>query len=232
MKSMKLKTVLTVCGLLLAAVLGGCSVAPATGAAEETQQTADKEVSQAESGANEAKEAVKKKALAAYREILEAAPALEGEHTELADASFDYDQNLELFGAHYELFALSDLNQDGIPELIALSTVNFRWTPVSVYTYADGKAALLKDPSDPGAHGTFEQRSTANGAYITYICGENHIHSVWRGTGPTGEAEEENRAYALEGTTLTAIDCTAGESESTIYFGDIAKANTADSLLP
>ena len=230
MQNMKLKTILLVCSLFLATALGGCSTAPSTESVDEPQKTTNQETAQAESGTNESKEALQEKALLAYQEILKAAPAIEGEHVELADASFDYDQNLELFGNHYELFALSDINRDEIPELITLSTVNFRWTTVSVYTYADGAAALLKDPLDPEAHGTFEQRSTANGAYFTYLCEGNHIHSVWRGTNPMGEAEEENRAYALEGTTLTAVDCTAGESGNTIYFSDIARANTAENV--
>ena len=204
---MKQKTILLVCALSLAAVLGGCRMASPTEPIPTGNAAAQ--------------------ALSAYRDILKAAPAIEGEHGELADASFDYEQNLMMFGSHYDMFALSDLDQDGIPELIAQSTVNFRWAPVSVYTYADGKAVLLTDPLDAQAHGTFEQRSTANGAYLTYLCEENHIHSVWRGTNPMGEAVEENRAYALAGTALSAVDCTAGENEHTVYFSDIAKKNTA-----
>lgn len=201
---------------------------------EDTQETTTKDVSQetvqAQSEAGESKDELKVKALLAYQEILKAAPAIEGEHEELEDAAFDYDQNLQMFGNHYDAFAILDINQDGIPELIALSTVNFRWTPVSVYTYADGNAVLLKDPADGGAHGTFEQSSTANGTYTTYICGENHIHSVWRGTNPMGDAEEENHAYVVEGTTLTATDCSVGENGNTIYFSDIAKENVAENV--
>ena len=206
---MKLKYALLVCSLSLAILSGGCGTAP----------SAQPNTSTAESLAE---------AMLSYQQILKAAPAVEGEQAALADASFGYDENLKMFGNHYDLFALSDINQDGTPELIALSTVNFRWAPVSVYTYVDGNAVLLKDPLNSEAHGTFEQRSTANGAYLTYICEENHIHSVWRGIGPTGEAAEENCAYALEGAVLTATGCTVGESEKTIYFSDIAKVNSAE----
>ena len=205
---MKFKYFLMACCLLLAAVLCGCATAPAV--EPDGDVSAD--------------------ALSAYQEILKAAPAIEGEHKELIDASFDYEQNLAKFGEHYDSFAITDINQDGTPELIALSTVNFRWAPISVYTYADGSAVLLKDPLNECAHCTFRQQSTANGAYITYICEENHIHSVWRGTDPAGNAAEENHAYALEGTTLVLADCTVGESESTVYFSDIAMANTAENI--
>ena len=198
---MKLKKILLV--FILATLLGGCGKA----ATDETH-----------------------KALIAYQEILKAAPAIEGEHIELEDASFGYDQNIERFGNHYEVFALLDINKDEIPELMALSVVNFRWTPTSVYTFVDGKAILLKDQTDLEAHGTFEQRSTANGGYITYICEENHIHSVWRGTNPMGEVEEENHAYVMEGTNLITVDCGIGENENSIYFYDIAKANTAENV--
>ena len=206
---MKLKYALLACSLSLAIVLGGCGTSPSV---DPNAQAAE----------------LNAEAMLSYQKIMKAAPAIEGEQEALADASFGYDENLKMFGNHYDLFALSDLNQDGIPELIALSTVNFRWTPVSVYTYADGNAVLLKDPLNPEAHGTFEQQSTANGAYLTYICEENHIHNVWHGTDPMGEAVEENHAYVLDGTTLTATDCTVGESENTIYFSDIAKVNSAE----
>ena len=192
--------------LLLTAALVGCSSSPSAAPADDPQT----------------------EALSAYRSILEAAPALEGEHEELADASFGYEQNLKKFGEHYDQFALSDLNQDDVPELIALTVVNFRWTPVSVYTYADGEAVLLKNPLDAQSPVTFEQNSSANGTYAIYLCEENHIHSVWQGTNPIGEAVEENYAYALEGTTLVLKDCPAGENENTVYFSDIAKANFAE----
>lgn len=227
MNNKKLKAIMLVCCLLFAAVLGSCGKAPAADAAEKpANQATPAETAQAESGTSEPEKSLKEEALAAYQQILKDAPALEGEHEELADASFGYDQNLELFGNHYDLFALCDINRDDIPELIALSTVNFRWTPVSVYTYAGGEAVLLEDPWEPTPHGTFEQYSGANGAYITYLCEEGHIHSVWRGANPMGDAEEENHAYALEGTTLTAVDCAAGENENTVFFYDIALANT------
>lgn len=199
---MKFKTVFLICTLIISTFLVGCGK-------DSFTDTNDR-------------------ALSAYQEILNAAPAIEGGHAELDDASFDYDQNFRMFGNHFEQFAIYDINEDGISELIAQSIVNFRWTPISVYTYVDGEARLLNDPLDEEAHGTFEQKSTANGAHTLYICEYNHIHSVWRGVNQLGEEVEENNAYALEGANLTAIDCAGKEGENTIYFYDIAKANTEE----
>lgn len=232
MKNMKLKTVLLICSLLLAMVLVGCGKDKPSAPSEPvapTQQIPEKEVipetAPTESETVEPEKTAAEKALSAYQEILKTAPAVEGEHPELGDASFGYEENQALFGNHYDMFALCDINQDDIPELIVLSTVNFRWTQVSVYTYADGEAVML----EMTAHCTLDQNSAASGAYITYICEENHIHSVWRGNTPIGEVEE-NSAYTLDGTSLTAVDCTVGENENTVYFYDIAKANTAENV--
>ena len=199
----KNRCILLLCGLCLAAALVGCGQSPAPVSDPQTE------------------------ALSAYRSILEAAPALEGEREELSDASFGYEQNLRTFGEHYDLFTLSDLDQNGVPELIVLTIVNFRWTPVSVYTYADAAAVLLHDPLDAQSPVTFRQNSSANGAYTVYFCADGHIHSLWRGVTPIGEMEE-NHAYALEGTALVEKDCSLGEKESSVSFFDIAKPNSAE----
>lgn len=209
-KSVRPKNILLLCSILFVISILGCGMESSDEPNEEEQQTTDE--------------------LLAYQEILRAAPAIDGEDSRLEDASFDYDQNMELFGNHYDLFAIYDINQDEVSELIALSTVNFRWSIVSVYTLVDGDVVLLKSQSDVNTFGSFEQNSTANGAYITYICEKNHIHSVWRGTNPVGEAVEENYAYALEEAALNIVDCAIGESDNAINFYDIAKPNTAENV--
>lgn len=220
----------TVFCMLAAAAFSGCKAASAKpqetvqSKPEDRIQTVTEETSQA--ATEESKAA---KAEAAYRALLKAAPAIDTAQAQLQDASFDYEQNRKQFGNHYDLFALTDIDGDGIPELLAQTVVNFRWTPVSVFTYAGGEAVLLKDPRDAMAHGTFEQCSTAGGGYTTYLCGENHIHSVWKGMTPVGEMEE-NYAYALSGTELTETDCPAEVNEKTVYFPDIAKPNTEANL--
>lgn len=196
---MKMKYMLLALAVVASGILGGCG------------KTQPKEVTKTQ------------QALLCYQELLKAAPALEGEHPELQDASFGDAQNREQFGEHYDQFAVLDLNQDGVPELLTSTVINFRWVPVCVFTYADGKAVLLTDPAEPSDKVTFAQNSSANGAYVTFVCAENHIHSLWSGDTPVGPMEE-NHAYVLEGTALTAVDCAA--TEGTFFF-DIAKPNTA-----
>ena len=200
-----------ICGLLLAAVLASCGRAPSPAPTEAPTPANDPRT----------------EALSAYRSLLEAAPALEGEHEELRDASFGYEENLRQFGEHFDLFALADLNSDGVPELIAQTVVNFRWTPVSVYAFADGGAVLLKDPLDPASPVTLAQNSSASGAYTLTICGDGHLHSLWRGDTPVGEMTEEH-AFALDGITLTPVDCSANEGGGAVRFSDIALSNTAE----
>ena len=79
--NMKLKTVLPVWGIILAVLFSGCGSSASN---ENISGTADQPVL-----CNNGKAA----ALSAYREILVSAPALEGEHEELSDASFNYEQN-------------------------------------------------------------------------------------------------------------------------------------------
>lgn len=203
-----------------AVILGGCGKAPTapTQKAEPTEQTEQTEAAP-QTEQTEPADPV----LVCYQELLKAAPAIEGEHPQLQDAAFGDEQNREMFGDHYDRFAVIDINQDGTPELMASTVINFRWVPVSVFTYADRKAVLLKDPTEESVNGTFEQNSSASGAYTTYLCAENHIHSVWSGDTPVGQVEE-NHAFVLEGTTLTPVDCTA---PAIVSFADIAADNTA-----
>lgn len=168
-------------------------------------------------------------ALRAYYEILSAAPAIEGEHAELDDAAFGYEDNLAMFGKHLDWFYVYDINKDGVPELIASSVINFRWAPVYVYTYADGQAVLLQDPIQPISYGTFDQCAIANGAYMTFFCDNNHVHSLWAGA-VMGDQMEEDNAYTLEGTSLVPATCDIEGHDSCTHFSENADRNTAENI--
>lgn len=193
--------------LSLSMLLAGCGKAPAVEATEAPT------------------EAPQASPLAAYQALLEAAPALQGHPEELDDAAFGAEENHAKFGDHIEQFALYDLNNDGTPELIVSSVVNFRWVPISVYTLVDGKAVLIADPLGESTQATFQHNASANGAFTLSICEDHHLHSIWQGSTPAGEMQEE-AAYALTGTTLTAVNC----ANTGTLFEALAVANTAENI--
>lgn len=204
-------------------------------ASEETStETNSEEISQdaskTENATGTANDDTKANALAAYQQILRDAPALEGNPEELQDASFGYEQNMEKYGKHYDDFAITDIDQDGTPELIAMTVINTKWTPVSIYTYANGNAVLLNDPLEPTDHGTFELNSSANGICSLFICKNNHVHKIWHGSTPVDENAEENYGYTLSNATLSATDCTESEGSYSTGFTDISKPNTAANI--
>ena len=175
----------------------------------------------------------KEQALSAYKVMLAKAPGVAGAEEILADLTFGYDDNMAMFGEHIDRYAFYDIDLDGIPELITMSVVNNRWTPISIYTYADGKVVLLKSPLEPGAHGTFEQISMSNGSYILFFCEENHIHNLWRGEDPFGNPAEENYAYVMKGTDLETVDCALTDMTDRVkpvYFSDISEKNTVSKV--
>lgn len=164
-------------------------------------------------------------AITAYQALLKESPALEGEHIELEDASFGYDENMAKFGKHYDYFAVIDLNQDDVPELITMTVINKRWTPISVFTYRDNAIVLLSDPTDPEAHATFEQMATAGGEYTLYICKDGHLHNMWSGDTPVGYMEETN-ACGLTASGLIPVNCAHNADDAATRFADVAKENT------
>lgn len=205
---MKMKYIALALAAILAVALCGCAKT------EAPVQTQEQVVSPAD------------QALRCYQEILRAASGITGEHAELQDAAFGAEENREKFGEHIDEFAIVDLNQDGVPELIASTVINWRWTQISVFTCVDGKAVLLHDPMNTDAACTFEQNSSANGAYRTFICADNHIHSVWQGSTPAGEMTE-GIGCALRGAVLEVANCAAAEGTD---FSDLAKPNTEQNV--
>lgn len=159
----------------------------------------------------------------AYQQILALSPAIDGENVGLNDVTFGYEDSIAKYGSHIDCFAVEDINKDGTPELIAMTVVNSAWTPVSIITYSDG-AVLLENPLEPSKDITFQQMSTAGGAYKLYVCKEGHIHSVWAGDTPVGYMEENN-AFAMNGTTLEKVDCS---SDVAVDFANVFVSNTEE----
>ncbi len=229
---MKLRKMLVVCGLTIATVLSGCSLTPAskeeadktTNVVESgTQDTANEVVPEGtvdvvdtnaadtenvEDGGEGLSESSDFNALLAYRDVLEAAPALTGDRPEVEDLTLTPEESKALFGEHVDYYTLTDLDRNGIPELITLSVVNVAWVTTSIYTYVDGNVALVE---------AYEQTSTAEGTYTSFICNDGHFHSYWRGNTPEGDMEE-NIAYVLEGSSMVQVDCAMGLDDTGAEF--------------
>lgn len=215
---------------IIAAAFSGCSMQQKENAQATTEAITEPTIA---TQADASFASPQSQAIGAYQELLKSCPAVEGEHDELSDPAFGYEENLGKFGKHYDFFAVSDLNHDDVPELLAMTIINNRWTPVCVFTFnaANGEIILLKDSLDPESHATFEQMSTAGGAYDLYICKDNHIHNVWSGDTPVG-FQEENHAYTLNGAELEAVACSLGTSgeagTNVVHFWDMANKNTEE----
>lgn len=238
---MKLKNVMLVCCMTLGLALTGCGLFNPKGLPnleevpevrlddlspemESKEEPEDK--SEEISGSEEESEEVilmdeKEMAMKAYKELLVSAPGIDNHQDVLMDAAFGKDENYEIFGEHLDTFGIYDINEDGMPELIAERLINFRWIEVYVYSFVDGEMVLC---------GMIDECSVANGSYYTYICEENHIHSVWSGTNPLGDAETEDTAYALEIANLTIVDCNVNESENATFLYDFMVNNDEEGL--
>lgn len=217
MKSRIYKSItLCIVPVMLAAICAGCGKKPEKSEPTQPVVQPTTQTTQATQPALTPAE----KAMAMYKELLETYPTILPDNIEtLDDRTLGYDENLSQFGMHYDFFSIADLDLDGVPELIASTVINNRWTPVSVFTYdagvsGQGEIVLLKDPMEPSSYATFEQMSTAGGAYTLYICPDNHIHNVWGGDTPIGY-QEENNAYILSGTELVLTACSLGANEDT-----------------
>lgn len=226
--------------VMLAAICSGCSKINTK--SESTQPTVPPTAETIQNESNPSKidsaemtepaEAPAEKALQMYAELLQLYPAVIPNNPEiLGDLSFGYEENLAQFGEHYDYFSVLDLNNDGIPELIATTIINNGWMPVSVFQYRaqENELQLLKDPLAPESHATFEHMSTAGGAYSLYICKDNHLHSCWGGDTPIGY-QEENHGYVLTQEGLAAVDCeisnrTDNASDIAVNFRDILQVN-------
>lgn len=209
MKSRIYKSItLCIVPVMLAAICAGCGKKPEKSEPTQPIVQPTTQTTQATQPALTPAE----KAMAMYKELLETYPTIVPDHIEtLDDRTFGYDENLSQFGMHYDFFSIADLDMDGVPELIASTVINTAWAPVSVFEYNafENQLYLLKDPLDPESHATFEQMSTAGGAFNVYVCKNGHLHSNWGGDTPVGY-QEDDYAYVLTDDGLVVVDCAYG----------------------
>lgn len=110
----------------------------------------------------------------AYASYLSKYPALTISDSNYYDASYS-PSNTNYISA----FALHDIDEDGVPELIARTDVNFRWNNIRIYTYKNGSVQPMKFYE--GGNVMFYNRATANGGYYFYVCKNGHVHNAYNG---------------------------------------------------
>ena len=89
-------------------------------------------------------------------------------------------------------FMISDLDKNGVPELITRHCWGFRNDSLFVYTYKNGKVIRLKDTK--GRYAEISECSWANGGYYSWACNKNHLHVEW-----CGFSGESIRIYTVSG---------------------------------
>lgn len=141
----------------------------------------------------------------AYKELLDSMPPANFDD-DVTAASFSDAENYAKYGDHIDHFVLKDISGDGVPELFAVTIVNFRWTIVNIYTYKDDRVKLVS---------SYEDSSPACGFYYSYICEENHYHDRWMGA-PIDEMLTEETAYYYDGLTMRETVCGTGYTNKAI----------------
>lgn len=87
-------------------------------------------------------------------------------------------------------YLITDLNNDGVAELIGLHPVAYKQDSLYIYTIKAGKVKLVKGNNGESC---IDINSNAAGSYEVYGCSEGHLHAVWNG----GQMGSENYVYAI-----------------------------------
>ena len=78
---------------------------------------------------------------------------------------------------------ITDMDQDGIPELVTNHDIAYKMAHLSVYTFQDGKVKRLKLKTDDGKLNYIDVSSNADGRYEIYKDKKGYLHTDWSGSG-------------------------------------------------
>ena len=80
-------------------------------------------------------------------------------------------------------FLITDMDQDGIPELVANHDIAYKMARLYVYTFKNGKMKRLKLKTDDGKQEFIDVSSNADGLYEIYKDKKGYLHTDWSGSG-------------------------------------------------
>ena len=95
---------------------------------------------------------------------------------------------------HY--FYITDLNKDGIDDLLTYEIVNFRYEKIKAFTL-DDKNNIVPFKFEDGSDVLFDNNHQANGAFDFVLCSEGHIHNNYGGGGV-----RDDKIYTVDGNTI------------------------------
>ena len=103
----------------------------------------------------------------------------------------EYGDRMEI---HY--FYITDLNKDGIDDLLTYEIVNFRYEKIKAFTL-DDKNNVVPFKFEDGSDVLFDNNHQANGAFDFVLCSEGHIHNNYGGGGV-----RDDKIYTVDGNTI------------------------------
>lgn len=76
-------------------------------------------------------------------------------------------------------FMITDMNQDGTPELITWHDIAYKQANLYVYTYENGKMKLLRQKTEEGMLDHINVSYNAAGSYEVYKDEKGYLHTDW-----------------------------------------------------
>ena len=79
-------------------------------------------------------------------------------------------------------FLITDMDQDGIPELVTKHDIAYKMAYLHIYTFKNGKVKQLKLKSDDGKSDYIDVSCNADGEYEIYKDKKGYLHTDWSGS--------------------------------------------------
>lgn len=106
-------------------------------------------------------------------------------------------------------FLVTDMNHDGIPELLTWHGISFKSDLINIYTFRNGKVTALRNSP-------VDINSQAQGYYDVFVCKKHHLHAKWNG----GMMGKTMTVYQMKGTGLKKKTARLGgcKSDNKVFF--------------
>lgn len=115
-------------------------------------------------------------------------------------------------------FFVVDLDKNGIPDLVTVHPMGWKYERLYIFTYKNGKVIKVNDNTGKNI---IEMSHVANGMCWAYVCNKNHLHKGWNGLNPINTSAASNElVYMIKNgklKLLAKIDDNYTKNGKTIY---------------